>query len=63
MDGQEQDHAKEMLHTCKRRLYVLELKQASYGINTPPEILMEIEDLRENIEQCQSQINSFLQIY
>jgi hypothetical protein len=59
MDSQEQDHVKKMLHTYKRRLYALELKQAWHGINTPPEVLMELEDLRENIERCQSQIDAF----
>ena len=62
MDSREQDHIKKMLRMHKRRLYALELQQAWHGINTSPEILMEIEDLKENIERFQSQIDAFPQI-
>ena len=61
MDSEEQRHIREMLHLYQRRLRVLELKEAWHGLSTPVDILMEIEDLRENIASCQSKIDTFPQ--
>jgi hypothetical protein len=58
MDHEEQHHIKELLYTNQRRLRALELKQAWQGINTPAEVLMEIEDLRDSIVQCESLIET-----
>jgi hypothetical protein len=39
----------ELLRVKQRRLHVLELQAAKYGIATPSHITLEIEDLREEI--------------
>ena len=39
------------LQAKKRRLHVLKLEQARKGYNTPPEVLMEIEDLEREIDE------------
>ncbi len=38
-----------LLAIKQRRLYVLELQQARYGIDCPPHVVIEIEDLRREI--------------
>jgi hypothetical protein len=38
---------KEVQKAYKRRLGKLEIRAAYYGINAPPEVLMEIEDIQE----------------
>jgi hypothetical protein len=58
MDHKEQLHLKELLHTHQRRLRVLELKQARQGINTPAELIMELEDLQNKISHYQSQLEA-----
>lgn len=34
----------------RKRLYILKQKQALFGINTPPEVLIEIENLEEELD-------------
>ena len=41
----------ELLDLKHRRLHELEKKQALMGINTPPEVLIEIEELEEEIRR------------
>lgn len=38
-----------LLEIMGKRLYVLELQQAFYGMSTPPHIVIEIEDLRQKV--------------
>jgi hypothetical protein len=59
MDSEELAHLKEVLRSYKRRLWVLEGKEALQGLHTPPEVLIEIEDLREKIVRHQSRIEAF----
>lgn len=40
-----------LLKTKRRRLKVLQQRQATYGINTPPEVIIEIEDIQNSIGQ------------
>jgi hypothetical protein len=43
----------------KRRLRCLEETRAYYGIDTPPHILMEIEDIERQLEyEVQKKVNS-----
>jgi hypothetical protein len=43
----------------KRRLRCLEEKRAYYGIDTPPHILMEIEDIERQLEyEVQKKVHS-----
>lgn len=60
MDSEELSHLKEILHSYRRRLWVLEGKEALQGLHTPPEVLLEMEDLREKMVRCQSQIENYL---
>jgi hypothetical protein len=61
MDSEEQAHMKEILHTYQRRLWILEIKKAQKGIDTPADILMEMEDLQKAIARCQLQLDTLSQ--
>ncbi|NOK60947.1 MAG: hypothetical protein GFH27_549289n71 [Chloroflexi bacterium AL-W] len=50
-------HNQQLLDTYQRRLQILELQAAQFGINTPPHIVMEIEDLTKKIKEIENQIN------
>jgi hypothetical protein len=41
----------------KRRLHILEQQQARKGHNAPPEIIMEIDDLRRELGEAGSKSN------
>jgi hypothetical protein len=43
----------ELIRTKKRRLNALQLRAAAYGINAPPEVSIEIEDLEKEIKRLQ----------
>jgi hypothetical protein len=47
----------ELLRVKQRRLHVLELQAAKYGVATPPHITLEIEDLREEITSLAERLN------
>jgi hypothetical protein len=49
MNSDEVEHLHELLKIHKKRLNVLEEQAAKYGINCPPEIKIEIEDIQEQI--------------
>jgi hypothetical protein len=49
MDHEELQHQEDLLRSYRRRLRILEQQEALLGIRTPPEILLEIEDLRNKI--------------
>jgi hypothetical protein len=51
--GIEQDQQRRLVEQLKRRLDKLEVKRASYGLEAPPHLLMEIEDLKSEIEQLE----------
>jgi DNA-directed RNA polymerase specialized sigma subunit len=61
MGESELAHLREMLETHMQRLYMLELKEALQGINTPAEILIELENVRKKIIQCRSKIGDLSQ--
>jgi len=56
MNLQESQHLNELLKKHKKRLYILESQAASFGISTPPHILMEIDDIREKISSIDEQL-------
>jgi hypothetical protein len=56
MDAEERKHLLLLRETHIKRFRVLELKAAIYGIDTPPHILMEIEDLKEKIRSIDLQL-------
>jgi len=49
MNSDEVEHLQELLKIHKRRVNVLEQQAAKYGINCPPEIKVEIEDIQQQI--------------
>ncbi|MCB0214389.1 MAG: hypothetical protein KDJ52_33930, partial [Anaerolineae bacterium] len=49
----DQDANKKLLRIHKRRLQVLKEQKATFGINAPPHIDIEIEDLEAEIEKLQ----------
>lgn len=56
----ETDHLRKLIIAHQRRLQALELKEAQFGINTPVEIAMESEDIREKIRDLQMTIEETL---
>jgi hypothetical protein len=54
-DGLDVDHLQSLLRAHSRRLKILELREATYGISCPPEILIEIEDIKQKIKNIQIQ--------
>jgi hypothetical protein len=66
MNSDEVEHLHELLKIHKKRVNVLEEQAAKYGINCPPEIKIEIEDIQEQIARFERQlqgnvIQSYLQ--
>jgi hypothetical protein len=51
-----QDDIKKLVHNYSRRLQILKEQQALRGINTPPEIVIEIEDIEAKIEKLQTEL-------
>jgi CHAT domain-containing protein len=56
MSEQQRQHLSELRENHLRRLRVLELQAASYGLAAPPHILIEIEDIRGNIKAVDAQL-------
>jgi hypothetical protein len=57
MDQDEQRHLEKLQKVLTRRLRVLELQAARLGGNAPPDVLLEIEDLRESIAEVDAQLS------
>jgi len=53
---QDMQHVTGLLQTKTRRLYKLQQQAAMYGISTPPEIQMQIEDLEVEIAELKQQL-------
>jgi hypothetical protein len=53
---EEQRHLRDLLSTKRRRLQVLEIQEARYGIAAPPHITLEIEDLRREIADLEARL-------
>ena len=51
-----QDHNQKLIATKQRRLQKLQEQEAMMGINTPPHISIEIEDIEEEIAQLQAEL-------
>lgn len=56
MDTQKRKRFEKLLDEHQKRLYELELRSARLGQSTPPEILIEIEDIRVQIQSIESQL-------
>ncbi len=49
MNMEQSEHFRRLKETYIRRLHILEQQAATFGVSTPPHILMEIEDLKGKI--------------
>jgi len=49
--AEEIEHLHQLRRNCKRRLKILELKEAMMGLSISPEITMEIEDIKNKLEE------------
>lgn len=49
-------HLEELRKKYQRRLQVLELQAANFGVSTPPHVVMEIEDIKEKIASIDNQL-------
>src|SRR5690349_14243518 len=56
MDDEQRRHAEELLRITHRRLHKLEEQAARKGSDTPPHILIEIEDVRAEATRIQSDL-------
>src|SRR6185503_12927785 len=56
MDDDQRSHLDGLRQAHLRRLRILEQQAAITGVNTRPEVLTEIEDLRATIAQIESQL-------
>jgi replicative DNA helicase len=55
--NEEIDQLQKLLTTNTRRLYKLQDQAAKYGLSTPPEIQIEIEDLEAEIVELKQKLN------
>ena len=60
MEGQ-QHHLEKLWQTYQKRLDVLEIQAAKFGISAPPHILMEIEEIRDKIKSIETQLTEIKQ--
>lgn len=54
--SEDREHVRELTNIRKQRLNVLLRQKAVYGLGCPPHILIEIEELRQEVTQLNSQI-------
>ena len=52
-----QDDIKKLIRNHNRRLQKLKEQQALHGLDAPPKILLEIEDIETELEQLQTELN------
>ncbi|KAA3655948.1 MAG: hypothetical protein DWQ04_32500 [Chloroflexi bacterium] len=52
-----QDDCRKLIKNYRRRLQILKENKALQGISTPPEILLEIEDIESEIEKLKEELN------
>lgn len=56
VDAAEVAHKHTLIAECQKRLNVLELQAAKFGIYAPPHVTIEIEDTRRKIAELQREI-------
>jgi hypothetical protein len=52
------EHVKKLIATKTRRLHALQLQAAQYGLSTPPEVILQIEDLEAEIAELKQKLKS-----
>lgn len=50
------DHLRKLIESHTRRLEILEERRAQYGLDTPPAVLTEIEDIRTALAELQAEL-------
>jgi len=61
MTNDEQQNLETLLNNSKRRLFVLQQRAALMGINTPPEVAIEVEDLQTTVADLQQKLAAIKQ--
>ncbi len=56
MTESRQDNIKKLIIENERRLQKLKQKKAAYGLDTPPQVLTEIEDIEANLEKLHQEL-------
>lgn len=59
MDIEQQQHLQELYKTFQKRLRILEQQSAVQGLRTPPETIIEIEELQLKISTIEKQIANY----
>ncbi|MCE7984531.1 MAG: CHAT domain-containing protein [Caldilinea sp. CFX5] len=55
-------HCENLRSTFQRRLQILELQNANFGISTPPHILMEMDDIRRQISSIEIRLTQLTEV-
>jgi hypothetical protein len=58
MDDEQQRHLEDLLRAYQRRLRPLERRAALQGLNTPPDVLFEIEDIQAEIARIEAKLST-----
>jgi len=58
MEDQRRDHLLALMQIHQKRLNILELQVATFGIQAPPHIVIEIEDIQEKIKDIEIQLHT-----
>lgn len=56
----DQEHLTELLSIKRSRLRVLEKQEAYHGVDSPAHVLMEIEELRHEVEEIERQLRNMM---
>lgn len=55
-NSHQDNHLRKLRAIHTKRLWILELQSAKFGLSVPPHILLEIEEIKENISRIDSQL-------
>jgi hypothetical protein len=58
MDEEQRQHLRDFLRTHQRRLRALEQQAALQGVQTPPQVVIEIEDLKGEIADIEAHLSA-----
>ncbi|GAB4115396.1 MAG: hypothetical protein Fur005_47360 [Roseiflexaceae bacterium] len=56
MTPEDLEHVRKLIETNKRRLRVLDLQAAQFGLYAPAHLTLEIDDLKKEIERLTKQL-------
>ena len=57
IDDEQHKNLQDLLQASRRRLAVLELQRATFGLHAPPHVITEIDDLRAAIAHIETELN------